>query len=262
MTQINFGPAGIGGFKEAPKILEAYHKAGIKCAEIPFTYQVWLTNDQAEVIAEVAKRFDIQLSIHAPYYINLNSQNKEKIDASIRRILLCCERAHHLHAKNVVFHAAYYGVKSPEETYQVVKEKIIHMQQALKRNKWDVNLCPETTGKKSQFGSLDELLRLARETWCFMCIDFAHLRAREGKIDYTEVFKKIKAAHLDNLHCHFSGIEFGDKGELRHLVTPESNLHELLNFLKKSGLTANIINESPSPIEDSLKGLKVLHSLP
>ncbi len=261
MAEIHFGPAGIGGFKEAPKVLEAYHKAGIKCAEIPFTYQIWLTNSQAEVIGEIAKNFDIQLSIHAPYYINLNSQNKEKIDASIRRILLCCERAHYLHAKNVVFHAAYYGIKSPEETYKIVKEKILEMQQVIKKNNWHVNLCPEATGKKSQFGSIDELLQLIKETSCFLCIDFAHVRARQGKINYDDVFKKIKSAHINNLHCHFSGIEFGDKGEIRHLVTPESNLQELLKFLKKSGLNANIINESPSPVEDSLKSLKIFNSL-
>jgi len=260
MAEIRLGPAGIGGFKDAPKVLEAYHKAGIRCAEIPFTYQVWLTNSQAEVLYESAKKFDIQLSIHAPYYINLNSQNKEKIDASIRRILLCCERAHYLHAKYVVFHAAYYGIKSPEETYQIVKEKIVHMQEAIKRNKWAVKLAPETTGKKSQFGSIDELLRLIRETGCFMCIDFAHLKARQGKINYPEIFQKIKGSHLNNLHCHFSGIEYGDKGELKHLVTPESNLKELLKNLKNSGLNANIINESPAPVEDSLKGLKILNS--
>jgi deoxyribonuclease IV len=261
MSQIKFGPAGIGGFKEASSRLEMYNKLGIRCAEIPFTYQVWLTNYQSEVLAESIKKYDIAISIHAPYYINLNSQNKKKTEASIKRILLCCERAHYLQARYVVFHAAFYGGKSAEQVYEIVKSKILEMQQVISKNNWHVKLAPETTGKISQFGSLSELLRLHKETGCFLCIDFAHLRARQGKIDYQDVFKKIKEAKLDNLHCHFSGIEFGDKGELRHLVTEEKDLHDLLEHLKKSGLSANIINESPSPVEDSIKGIKILKSL-
>lgn len=255
--QIRFGPAGIGGFKEAQKRLETYHKLGIRCAELPFTYQVWLTNYQAEVIAEIAKKSDIALSIHAPYYINLNSQNKEKTEASVRRILLCCERAHYLRAKYVVFHAAFYGTKTPEETYNQVKKKILEMQEAIKRNKWQVFLCPETTGKKSQFGSLDELLRLVRETGCFLCIDFAHLKARYGSRDYKEIFHQLKDSKLNNLHCHFSGIEYGDKGEIRHLITPEKELQVLISQIKKFGLNANIINESPDPVQDSVKAIRI-----
>ncbi len=259
--EIKLGPAGIGGFKDAPAYLEEYSRLGISCAEIPFTYGVWLDNKQAEEIGNAAKKYNIQLSIHAPYYINLNSDEKAKVEASEKRILDCCERAHHLGAKYVVFHAAFYGKKSPKQVYDVVKKRILEMQKVIKKNNWQVFLAPETTGKPSQFGTLKELLLLVKETGCFFTIDFAHIEAREGKENYKAVLEILKKAHIENIHCHFSGIEYGEKGEKRHVVTELDKLKRLLSLLKKSKLEATFINESPSPVEDSLKAIKVLKSL-
>ncbi|MEM4703228.1 MAG: TIM barrel protein [Candidatus Pacearchaeota archaeon] len=258
---IKFGPAGIGGFKEAQEFLERYNKVGIKCAEIPFTYKVWLDNSQAKKIGEIAKKFQVELTIHAPYYINLNSRDFKKVQASMQRILDCCERAHYLQAKYVVFHAAYYEDINPEKVFQIVKKRILEMERIIKKNEWHVVLAPETTGKASQFGSLEELLQLVKETKCFFCVDFAHMLARKQKINYNEIFEKIKKANIDNLHCHFSGIEFTNKGEKRHVTTSEKAWRDLLSAFKKNKISANIINESPTPVEDSLLGLKIWNSL-
>lgn len=256
---VRFGPAGIGGVKEAPKNLERYNKQNLGAAEIPFTYQVWMNNNQAKQIGKIAKKFNIKLSIHAPYYINLASHDKKKIEASKKRILNCCERGHYLGAKNIVFHAGYYGKHSKEECYQIIKKQIQEIQKVIRQKKWKVKLAPETTGKKSQFGSLDELLKLIRQAGCFFCIDFAHLLAREGKINYKEIFEKIKK--FSHIHSHFSGIEFSSKGERRHKVTPEKKLRELLKWIKRYNLSITIINESPQPYKDSLKSLKIWKSL-
>lgn len=260
--KIKFGPAGIGGFKEAPDYLELYSQKGISCAEIPFTYGIWLDNKQCEELKKINEKFKIQLSIHAPYYINLNSDEPVKVKASEKRILDCCERTFHLGAKNVVFHPAFYGKKTPEEVFQVVKTSILKMQKVIKKNNWyQVALCPETTGKQSQFGSLKELLQLARETGCSFCIDFAHLEARNGKENYSEVIKELQKNDIKKIHCHFSGIEYGLKGEKRHVTTEPDKLKRLLTLLRKSELEASIINESPSPVEDSLKAIKILKSI-
>ena len=261
MVKFHFGPAGLGGVKEAIGNLERYKELGLEACEIAFTYQVYIKkNSDAKRIGKAAQKLGIKLSIHAPYYINLASKDKKKIEASKRRILDCCEKAAWLGARYVVFHAAYYSDRNEEGIYEIVKKEIIDMQKIIKQRMWKVELCPETTGKKSQFGSLDELLKLAKETGCFFCVDFAHLLARDGKINYNEVFGKLK--NLAHIHSHFSGIVYGAKGEQRHVVTDSGKLHKLLDFAKKNHVKdITIINESPDPVGDSIKGLKIAKKL-
>lgn len=255
---IIIGPAGSGLI--TPEGFEKVNSAGFKALEVEFTYQVFLNNKQAQEFGKLAKKHNLDLSIHASYFINLASADKKKITASKKRILQACERGHHLGARCIVFHPAFYVKHSKEECYNIVKRQILDMQKTIKQKKWKVLLCPETTGKQSQFGSLDELLRLKKETKCGICIDFAHLKARDiGKINYKEVMEKIK--HLKKIHCHFSGIEYGPKGERKHLITKANHIKELLKWLKKYKINATIINESPDPFGDTMKTKKILESL-
>jgi len=252
---IRVGPSGCGGITEASENIKQYKKLGFGAVEIAFTYGVYIKNNKdAKKIGEDAKNAGISLSIHAPYYINLASYDQKKISASKKRILNSCEKAHYLGAKYIVFHAGFYGKRTANETYDMVKKSILDMQKIIKEKRWNVQLAPETTGKRSQFGSLDELLRLRKETKCFLCVDFAHLMAREGKIDYDDVFKKLKG--LKHIHAHFSGIEFTAKGERRHLITPLSKIKELFKYIKKYKVDITIINESPDSMGDSVKMLK------
>jgi len=254
---IKIGPAGIGDRKHAPEILEEYNKQGITAAEIPFTYQVWLNKEQATELGKIAKKNKVSLSIHGSYYINLNSKEKAKIEASKKRILKCCEIGHYLGAKCIVFHAGFYQDIGEEKTYENIKVQIKELLAEIKKNKWDVVLCPETTGKASQFGTLDELLKLKKETGCSICVDFAHLKARYvGKIDYPEIMKKLKSQ--GHIHSHFSGIEYTSKGERRHLVTETKDIKELLSHIQKNKISCTIINESPNTVGDSIKTIKIL----
>lgn len=252
---IKIGPAGTGGnsYEGVQKIKDA----GLDAVEIEFVRGVRMSNELARDIGELNKKLGLVLSIHAPYYINLNSEEKAKIEASKQRILDSCERGHHLGAKYIVFHAAYYGKSAPEQCYAAVKEAILDMQKVIKQKKWNVVLCPETTGKGSQFGDVDELIRLSRETGCGICIDFAHLEARYNKeYDYGEVAKKLK--NVRNITAHFSGIEYTAKGERRHLLTPMNKAKKLLEALAKEKISIAVINESPDPFGDALKMKKLL----
>lgn len=256
---MRFGPAGLGGRAEAISNLEKYHKLGITACEVPFTYQVYLREIDAKPIGEAAKKLDIKLSIHAPYWINLNSSDKKKVKASIERILECCKIGNVLGAYAVIFHAGFYGKMSKEETYSNIKHQIALMQQEIKKKGWHIKLAPETMGKINVFGDVQEILRLMKETGCFCCVDFAHLHARtQGKVSYKEIYEDFK--HLQQMHCHFSGINFGPKGERSHKITGESELKSLLEVLPKNKDIV-IINESPEPIEDSLKAIKIWKSL-
>jgi len=255
---IKFGPAGLGGVKQALENLELYSKLGFKACEIAFTYGIYIKDKkQALAIGKKARKLGIKLSIHAPYWINLNSAEKIKIKQSKERILKCCKVGSWLNAELVVFHPGYYGKDSKEKTYQNIKKAIQEIQAEIKENKWKIKLAPETTGKINVFGKEEEILRLVKETKCSFCIDFAHIYARtQGKISYKKIFSKVK--RFPKLHCHFSGIEFGNKGEKNHKLTEEKELRKLLKILsenKEKDIT--LINESPDPVNDSIKSLRI-----
>lgn len=256
---ILFGPSGTGG--EAIKGLTYIKQAGLDTTEILFVYGVKMTNQTAKKVGDFAKEIKLKInSVHAPYYINLASAEKPKRHASKIRIIKSAERAHHLKAKYIVFHPAFYGKLEKKEVYNIAKEAIIDLQNKIKEKKWNVVLCPETTGKVSQFGSLDELIKLTKETKCGLCVDFAHLYARsQGKINFEEVAKKIKS--IKNLTCHWSGIEYGPKGERRHIPTPKDLTIKLLKALKKYNISTTIINESPQPLKDALTTKKIWQKL-
>ena len=250
---IRFGSAGIGKVKEAVKNLEEYSKLGLKACEIEFTYGVYIGEDAKEVdeIRKASEKLDIQLSIHAPYWVNLNSSEKKKVEDTKKRILQCCKIGNLLGAEIIVFHPGYYGKSPREETFENIKDSIVEMQDEIKKNKWRVVLAPETMGKINVFGSLDEVLRLVKETGCFFCMDFSHLVARSlGKMKYEEMYEQVK--HFPRLHCHFSGINYGEKGEKNHIVTDNKDIKELLSVLPRNKDIA-IINESPETLHDAIR---------
>ncbi len=268
MVKIMLGPAGSSGYGTLEGI-KFVKEQGLQCMEVEFVRGVKMKNDLAKQCGKVAKDLDISLSLHAPYYINLSSAEMEKRKASVKRILDSCERGHYLGATHVVFHAAYYGKLSPEKTYEIVRDAVNDMQSVLDKNGWKVKLAPETTGKVSQWGTLDEILKLAKETGCSFCVDFAHIYARNrGNIDYAQVLDKIqKAGHTPkgtskHIHCHFSNINYGLKGELNHLVLDSKPPFEpLAKALLKRNLDANIISETPDTWEGSLKMKRIFENL-
>lgn len=253
---IRIGPAGSGGLGNL-KGIQKVARMKLDCMEVEFTYGVRMSMDAAREVGALAKAKGISLSVHAPYYINLASDEKEKIQASKQRILDSCQRAHAFGAKSVVFHAGFYQQKTAEQTYALIKKAILEIQKKISKNKWKVQLCPEVTGKPSQFGSVEELLKLKKETGCGICVDFAHLYARkQGKIDYTKVLKKLPR----KFHAHFSGIEFGPKGERKHLKTTKKFFEPLAEALIQRKSDVTLINESPQPYKDAAMMKRVLNT--
>ena len=252
---IIFGPAGLGGVNEAEENLKYYSELGLKACEIAFTYGVYIKNKKdAERIGKCAKDFGIQLSIHAPYYINLNSEDEKKVEKSKERILKCCEVGTWLGAKKVVFHPGFYGKKKSEESYEKIRNIILEIMDEIKEKKYTPEIAPETTGKVNVFGSLEDISRLVSDTECSFCIDFAHVLARYKTHNFEEVLEKF--GRYKEWHVHFSGIEYGEKGEKNHIQTPEKEIKRLISNLP-SEKRITIINESPSPVKDSLLGLTV-----
>ncbi|MBS3098724.1 TIM barrel protein [Candidatus Pacearchaeota archaeon] len=253
---IRFGPAGLGPVKTSLSVLEEYNKSKLRACEIAFTYSNYIKLEETEQIAKKAKASDIELSIHGSYFINLNASDKQKLEASKKRILDACKIGELLGAKCVVFHPGYYG-KSREEAYTKIKEGIISILATIKKNKWKIKIAPETMGKINVFGSVEEISQLVKETGCSFCIDYAHILARDKSINY----KKIESSFPQkDWHLHFSGIVYGEKGEKHHKTTTKEEWKTLLKNLPKDK-NIRIVNESPTMVEDAIEGLRIYNKL-
>lgn len=252
---IKFGPVGLGSVKDAISTLEKYNELGLEACEVAFNYSVYIKKkEDAIAIGKRARELGIKLSIHAHYWINLNSKEEIKNEESKKRILDCCRTGELLGAYRVVFHPGYYLDMNKEEAYQNIKRRILEMQEEIKKEGYKIKLAPETSGKINVFGSVEEIKKLVDETGCSFCIDFAHVLARYKSYRLRETFSEF--ANEKEFHIHFSGIEYGEKGEKYHKKTLEEEWEKLISELPR-GKKIVIINESPTPIEDAVAGMKI-----
>lgn len=256
---IKLGPAGnCTSASSTEDSLKKVKELGLQAQEIEFVRGVYLDNRKAEKIGEIADELGIKLSIHAPYYVNLCS--KEKKEASMKRILDSAERGKKMGANVVVFHPGYYKDLSKDEAWDRVFEACREMNEEVE----DVNLGLETTGKHSQFGTLDEIIRIAEKLEnCIPIIDFAHIYAKKyGEINYGEILDKVQKLEMEHLHTHFSNIEYTSKGEQKHLkLDGEPDFKPLAEEITSRDLDITIISESPILEKDSLKMKDILEGL-
>lgn len=276
MKKLLFGTAGIPLSTIKPTTLtgiEHVHKLGLDCMELEFVRSVNISKEKAPLVKEVAKKHNVQLTCHGQYFINLNSQEPEKIVASKQRILKAARIANLCGAKSLTFHAGFYMKEDPEKVYQKIKEGIVEIVEILKEEKNPIWIRPETTGKATQWGTVEEIVRLSKEVEQVLpCIDFSHIYARSiGKInsleDFREVLnhveKELGRKVLDNMHIHLSGIFHGEKGERHHLTLKESGFNYLavLKALKEFDCKGVVISESPIIEKDALLLQKEYDSL-
>ncbi|MBN2110120.1 MAG: TIM barrel protein [Methanosarcinaceae archaeon] len=243
--------------------IERVRELGLGCMELEFVRGVKMGEDTARQISEKAANEGVLLSVHGPYYINLNSAEPEKIDASIERIYRSAKIGSICGARNIVFHPAYYHKDSSEKVYKRVYGILKQLTGRLADENIDVILRPETMGKATQFGSLEENVRLGADIDNVLpCIDFAHLHARGGQMNSYEEFafvlgtveSELGMEGLDDMHMHVSGIEYGEKGEKNHLNLEDSDLEyaELMRALKDFRVSGLLICESPDNDGDAL----------
>ena len=266
MAGLLFGTAGIPRstkIKSTQSGIERIAELGLGCMEMEFVRGVRMSEAGAHLVAETATRTGVKLSAHAPYFINFNAHELEKIKASQERLLQTARVAWLCGAESVVFHPAFYLGDSPEKAYDTVKKYLRETLTQLKEENNRVCIRPETMGKPSQFGTVEEILNLCTELGGLgICMDFAHWHARTGGLNSHREFasilqqieEKLGRAALDNMHIHVSGIAYGGKGERKHLNLKESDFQytELLKALKDYDVKGIIICESPNLEEDAL----------
>jgi deoxyribonuclease-4 len=266
-----FGTAGIPLSSKSTNAavgVERVAELGLECMELEFVRGARMSEASARSVREAAVRNNVKLSVHAPYFINLNAHEPEKVTASKNRILETARIAAACGAESVVFHPAFYLGDSPERVYPQVKQHLGEVVEQLKTEGIPVLLRPEVMGKRSQFGTLDELLALSTELdMVAPCIDFAHWHARtevnNSYEEFTAILDRIEGSlgrqALDNMHIHASGISYGKAGEKKHLLLEESDLKykELIRALKDRAVKGTVICESPNLEDDALLLQKV-----
>jgi deoxyribonuclease IV len=251
---IKFGAAGnpLNFFKSEFRkdrfgVLEWSHKLGLNAQERQMTYGARMKEEDAIRFGELAKKFEISLSIHGPYYVVLTSDKPHVVENSVKELIKTARLAKLMGATKVVFHTGF------GKDYN----KVIKGLKRVEKDKEDVVICPETMGKLSQLGSVDEVLTICENTESEPCIDFGHVHARtQGSLKdkenirkiLIEVEKRLGKESLKKLHCHFYPIEFTEKGEKVHRAVTEKNVFPRFEgygeLIKEFKMEPTLISES------------------
>jgi deoxyribonuclease-4 len=263
---LRFGTSGIPRSTRRPGTDHGIRRArelGLDCLEMAWVNGVKMGEATADRIAEAARASDLELTAHGPYYVNLCGET-DVVQRSLDRLLHTARLAERCGAHSFCFHAGFYQKRDPAEADRMVREGLSAITAQLRRERVSVDVRPELTGKPSQVGSLDEILGWSETIdGVRPCVDFSHQYARHGGAynTYAEfggmlerIRDRLGRSALDRLHVHIAGIEFGPRGERRHLPLRESKFRyrELLRALKDCRVSGWVVCESPSMEDDAL----------
>lgn len=272
MDKLLFGISGLPLGEEKDKFnyatgIEHLSKIGLDAMELPFVRSVNVTAKNRQNIIDAKNKFNFYLSAHGSYFINLNSDEDEKIEKSLERIIKGADALESVGGRSLIFHPGFYLKSSKEETLLNIKNQLKRLP------KGNVNYRLETTGKPTQFGDVAEIVSICKEVEsCKPCIDFSHVHARgNGTLksynDFANILSHIKEnlgeEALRDIHIHMAGINYGPKGEKNHLPFLESDFDfvQCLRALKDFNVTGCIICESPFLERDALLLKETYHSL-
>jgi deoxyribonuclease-4 len=241
---------------------------GLMAFEIGWVRSVRVSEKTCQKIKETAQEHEVQLSVHAPYYINLNA-DAEEWPKSRKRLMDAAYYGHLAGATDVVFHPGSYFEQEPDEVLETALPRLRGCVEELRKADNPITLRPETMGKGALLGSLQDTLVMSQEIdGVEPCLDFAHLHARtsDGTFNsyegWSRAFESMKKAlgskSLQRLHCHLSGIEYSDKGERNHLMLADSDfdLDGLLRALHEFDCSGRIVCESPEDMDKDAKVIK------
>lgn len=238
---------------------------GLDGLELGWVRAVRVTETTCAEIQAASRENDVLISVHAPYFINLNADDQEW-PKSRQRLMDAAHYGHLAGATDIVFHPGSYFNRPAREVLPVAIRRLEACVQELRAAGNPVTLRPETMGKSAMLGSLEDTLEMSRAIGGVQpCIDFAHLHARAGDgsmnsyAEWARVLETygtaLSEAALADLHIHLSGIEYGSKGEREHLPLADADLDygAILRVLWDFKCAGRILCESPIMEEDALK---------
>ncbi|RJP50307.1 MAG: hypothetical protein C4557_09865 [Anaerolineaceae bacterium] len=251
-------PGGSAGAIEFSKSI------GLDALELGWVQSVRVTEATCAAIKSTGETRDVALSVHAPYFINLNA-TAEEWPKSRKRLMDAAHYGGLAGATDIIFHPGSYFGNDPADVLKIAIPRLEKCVKELQKNGDKVTLRPETMGKSAMLGSLEDAIAMSKAMDMVQpCLDFAHLHARPGDgtmntyDEWSRLLEKYGKAlgkkALKNLHIHLSGIEYGPKGEKNHLPLADADLDlkALFKAMKEFGCSGRILCESPIMEEDAL----------
>ena len=231
---IRFGPSGNSeafyaeGHKQTAEAPAWIHAQGLNAFEYAFTLGQFLSDKTAEKILEEGKKYDIEFSVHAPFYINFANSSETSRENNFKFMLNSVKGLKKLNGRHCVFHIGAQMKMTRAEAFLAVKNNFLDFVKEFEKMNTGVFLCPETMGKYTQIGSVDEIFEICSWSDCLIpTLDFGHINCiMQGALKTKDDFKKILCQGIDKIgyekmkdvHVHFSKIMYGEKGEIKHLT--------------------------------------------
>jgi len=244
--------------------IEFSKSIGLDTLELGWVQSVRVTEATCALIKAAGETQEVALSVHAPYFINLNALDDEW-PKSRKRLMDAAHYGYLAGATDIIFHPGSYFQNDPADVLKVAIPRLEGCIKELQKNGDKVTIRPETMGKSAMLGSFEDALAMSKAMDMVQpCLDFAHLHARPGDgtmntyNEWARLLEKygkdLGARALKNLHIHLSGIEYGPKGEKKHLTLKDADLDlkALFKALNEFGCGGRILCESPIMEEDAL----------
>ncbi|MEG9429829.1 MAG: TIM barrel protein [Christensenellaceae bacterium] len=279
---IKFGPSGNSqaffdaGYTKSEDSAKWVKNLGLDCFEYSFGRGVNMSDAKAVELAAAFRDAGVEISVHAPYYINLANPDEEMAEKSIGYIINSAKKVVLLGGNRVVFHPASQGKATREEAVRLTKTRFLALCERIYAEGLEkVKFCPETMGKIAQIGTVEEITEFCKTDVVFTpCVDFGHVNAREqGSLKTEEDYERLLRYMTDGLgyermksfHVHFSKIEYSARGEIRHLTFDDTvygpEFPPLAATLKKLGLEPYIVCESAGTQDiDAVKMRKIYYN--
>lgn len=262
---IKFGPSGncesfyAEGYSHTEEAAAFVKKRGLDCFEYSFGRGVRMSEEKAISIGEAFQKEDVEISAHAPYFINFANPDDEMAAKSYGYVLDTANALKRMGGKRVVFHPAAQGKASREEAVALTEERLKILRDYIYLNSMeDMIFCPETMGKLAQIGTVEEVVRFCKVDSVYTpCVDFGHINAREqGSLKTVNDYKarleymiaELGFERMKHFHVHFSKIMYSVKGEIKHLTFEDEvygpDFEPLAIALKDLKLEPYIVSES------------------
>lgn len=271
-----FGPSGNSesyhqmGVKNTETAAAVTKKLGLDIYEYSFGHGVTMSSERARSIGEAFRREGLEISVHAPYFINFANTDPDMIVKSFGWVEKSAVKVLEMGGRRVVFHPATQGKFEREDAKRLMLDNIRRMADVMAEMPDELMLCVETMGKVVQMGTVAEVCEICNlSDRIYPCVDFGHVNAREQGIlrtkkDFEAIFQylddHIDAHKVDNMHIHFSKIAYSQKGEIRHLNFDDTfygpDYHPLVEVLHERGSNAYCICESAGNQAEDARAMK------